>query len=121
MSDEKRMDTALLAENDENTAAEENALVLKLSKPYVFDGQTFTEVDLSGLEDATGADLIAVERSLKKRGIVDPLMEMSSPLAAAMAARMTGKPEEFYTGLPIRDMVRVKTAVSGFLYGGGED
>lgn len=25
MSDEKRMDTALLAENDENTAAEENA------------------------------------------------------------------------------------------------
>ena len=121
MSDEKRMDTALLAENDENTAAEENALVLKLSKPYVFDGQTFTEVDLSSLEDATGADLIAVERSLKKRGIVDPLMEMSSPLAAAMAARMTGKPEEFYTGLPIRDMVRVKTAVSGFLYGGGED
>ena len=121
MSDEKRMDTALLAENGENTAAEENALVLRLSKPYVFDGQTFTEVDLSGLEDATGADLIAVERSLKKRGIVDPLMEMSSPLAAAMAARMTGKPEEFYTGLPIRDMVRVKTAVSGFLYGGGED
>lgn len=121
MSDEKRMDTALLAENDENTAAEENTLVLKLSKPYVFDGQTFTEVDLSGLEDATGADLIAVERSLKKRGIVDPLMEMSAPLAAAMAARMTGKPEEFYTGLPIRDMVRVKTAVSGFLYGGGED
>lgn len=121
MSDEKRMGTALLAENDENTAAEENALVLKLSKPYVFDGQTFTEVDLSGLEDATGADLIAVERSLKKRGIVDPLMEMSSPLAAAMAARMTGRPEEFYTQLPIRDMVRVKTAVSGFLYGGGED
>ena len=28
MSDEKRMDTALLAENDENTAAEENALVM---------------------------------------------------------------------------------------------
>ena len=32
MSDEKRMDTALLAENDENTAAEENALVMKLDK-----------------------------------------------------------------------------------------
>lgn len=109
-------------EATENAAQEaENDLTLKLSKPYVFDGKTYTEVDLSALEDATGADLIAVERSLKKRGIVDPLMEMSSPLAAAMAARMTGKPEEFYTGLPIRDMVRVKTAVSGFLYGGGED
>lgn len=120
MSDEKRANIALLDEADAEQA-EENELLLKLSKPYVFDGQTYTEVDLSGLEDATGADLIAVERSLKKRGIVDPLMEMSAPLAAAMASRMTGKPEEFYTGLPIRDMVRVKTAVSGFLYGGGED
>ena len=37
MSDEKRMDTALLAENDENTAAEENALVMKLDKPFTFE------------------------------------------------------------------------------------
>ena len=44
MSDEKRMDTALLAENDENTAAEENALVMKLDKPFTFEGQTYTEV-----------------------------------------------------------------------------
>ena len=43
MSDEKRMDTALLAENDENTAAEENALVMKLDKPFTFEGQTYTE------------------------------------------------------------------------------
>ena len=50
MSDEKRMDTALLAENDENTAAEENALVMKLDKPFTFEGQTYTEVDLSGLD-----------------------------------------------------------------------
>ena len=40
MSDEKRMDTALLAENDENTAAEENALVMKLDKPFTFEGRT---------------------------------------------------------------------------------
>ena len=30
MSDEKRMDTALLAENDENTAGEDTAVVMKL-------------------------------------------------------------------------------------------
>lgn len=46
MSDEKRMDTALLAENDENTAAEENALVMKLDKPFTFEGQTYTEVGI---------------------------------------------------------------------------
>ena len=30
MSDEKRMDTALLAENDENTAAEENLSLIHI-------------------------------------------------------------------------------------------
>ena len=67
MSDEKRMDTALLAENDENTAAEENALVMKLDKPFTFEGQTYTEVDLSGLEDTTAADLQAVGRFVTKK------------------------------------------------------
>ena len=67
MSDEKRMDTAMLAENDENTAAEENALVMKLDKPFTFEGQTYTEVDLSGLEDTTAADLQAVGRFVTKK------------------------------------------------------
>lgn len=67
MSDEKRMDTALLAENDENTAAEENTLVMKLDKPFTFEGQTYTEVDLSGLEDTTAADLQAVGRFVTKK------------------------------------------------------
>ena len=109
MSDKKRMDAA------------ESELVLKLKKPYAFEGQTYTEIDLSGLEAATGNDLAAVERSLKKRGVVDPLMEMSTALAAAMAARVSALPEEFFLGLPLYEMVRVKTTVSGFLYGGGGD
>ena len=74
MSDEKRMDTALLAENDENTAAEENALVMKLDKPFTFEGQTYTEVDLSGLEDTTAADLQAVGRF----GAVDKVSQQPS-------------------------------------------
>lgn len=131
MMDEKRMDAATMVENgSENTAAGalavveeavDNELILRLKKPYTFGGKTYTAVDLSSLEDATGADLAAVERSLKKRGIVDPLMEMSTALAAAMASRMCGLPEEFFLSLPIYEMVKVKTTVSGFLYGGGED
>lgn len=130
MMDEKRMNADMMVENDgENTAgalavveeAVDNELILRLKKPYTFGGKTYTAVDLSPLEDATGADLAAVERSLKKRGIVDPLMEMSTALAAAMASRMCGLPEEFFLSLPIYEMVKVKTTVSGFLYGGGED
>ena len=77
MSDEKRMDTALLAENDENTAAEENALVMKLDKPFTFEGQTYTEVDLSGLEDTTAADLQAVGRFVTKKNPAAPTCRWS--------------------------------------------
>ena len=107
MSDEKRMDTALLAENDENTAAEENALVMKLDKPFTFEGQTYTEVDLSGLEDTTAADLQAVEMTLE--------------YAKFMAARVAHLPLEFFERLPAKEAIKLKGIVVGFLYGGAGD
>ena len=39
---------------------EEESLVLKFRKPYKFEGQEYTEVDLSGMEDMTAGDLCAV-------------------------------------------------------------
>ena len=113
MSDEKRMDTALLAENDENTAAEENALVMKLDKPFTFEGQTYTEVDLSGLEDTTAADLQAVGRFVtKKNPAANPAtVEMTLEYAQFMAARVAH--------LPLA--IKLKGIVVGFLYGGAGD
>ena len=105
MSDEKRMDTALLAENDENTAAEENALVMKLDKPFTFEGQTYTEVDLSGLEDTTAADLQAVGRFVTKK---NPAANPHLPL-------------EFFERLPAKEAIKLKGIVVGFLYGGAGD
>ena len=122
MSDEKRMDTALLAENDENTAAEENALVMKLDKPFTLEGQTYTEVDLSGMEDMTTADLCAVGKIMAKQGMVTPMPEVTVDYAMYMAARASGKPVEFFQGLPTKEGIKLKNMVTGFLYGGdGED
>ena len=123
MSDEKRMDTALLAENDENTAAEENALVMKLDKPFTFEGQTYTEVDLSGLEDTTAADLQAVGRFVtKKNPAANPAtVEMTLEYAQFMAARVAHLPLEFFERLPAKEAIKLKGIVVGFLYGGAGD
>ena len=123
MSDEKRMDTALLAENDENTAAEENALVMKLDKPFTFEGQTYTEVDLSGLEDTTAADLQAVGRFVtKKNPAANPAtVEMTLEYAQFMAARVAHLPLEFFERLPAKEAIKLKAIVVGFLYGGAGD
>lgn len=123
MSDEKRMDTALLAENDENTAAGENALVMKLDKPFTFEGQTYTEVDLSGLEDTTAADLQAVGRFVtKKNPAANPAtVEMTLEYAQFMAARVAHLPLEFFERLPAKEAIKLKGIVVGFLYGGAGD
>lgn len=115
----------LAAEETKATQREENEeavdLHIKFRKTYRFEGQDYDGVDLSGLEDATANDLIAVERILRKRGVMDPLVEMSPELAALLASRVARLPEEFFMGLPINEMVKLKTTISGFLYGGAGD
>ena len=92
-------------------------LVLRFQKPYSFEGETYTEVDLSGLEDLSAADLCKVGKMVKKTDGVDPIAEMSLPYAIFMAARVTGKPLEFFQQLPAREAVKLKNLVVGFLYG----
>lgn len=51
----------------------EESLVLKFRKPYKFEGQEYTEVDLSGMEDMTAGDLCAVGK------LANPEQRPSSP------------------------------------------
>ncbi|OUN75796.1 hypothetical protein B5G12_01620 [Faecalibacterium sp. An58] len=106
---------------DPNTEDQED-LILRFKKPYSFEGETYTEVDLSGLEDLSAADLCKVGKMVKKIDGVDPIAEMSLPYAIFMAARVTGKPLEFFQQLPAREAIKLKNLVAGFLYGGdGEE
>lgn len=101
---------------------EDDSLILKFRKPYKFEGQEYTEVDLSAMENMTAADLCAVGRIMTKLGIVNPVAEMTVDYAIYMAARASGKPVEFFKGLPPKESIALKNMVTGFLYGGdGED
>jgi len=101
---------------------EEESLILTLGKPYKFEGQTYTEVDLSALEDTSAADLAAVNKILSRKGVVTPMPEMTLDFCIYMAARISNHPAEFFLGLPARDTIKLKNLVTGFLYGGdGED
>ncbi|MDL2274330.1 phage terminase large subunit family protein [Oscillospiraceae bacterium OttesenSCG-928-G22] len=101
---------------------EEESLILPLGKPYKFEGQTYTEVDLSALEDISAADMAAVNKILSRKGVVTPMPEMTLDFCIYMAAKVSKLPAEFFMGLPARDTIKLKNLVTGFLYGGdGED
>lgn len=57
----------------EAPASEAEATTLvKLSKPYKFEGQTYSEIDLSGLDSLTAEDMIAAEKHLMRTGRLLP-------------------------------------------------
>lgn len=100
--------------------AEDNELFIKFGKPFEFEGKTYTEIDLSGLEDLTGIDLLKADRILRAQGITAPLSEMTPEAACYFAGIAAGLPMEFFKTLPIKEMVKVRTTVMGFLYAGEE-
>ena len=110
------------AEGGEDTEPED--LVLRFGKPYKFGGQEYTKVDLSGLEDVTAGALENVGKIAAKKnpGMNPALQEMSLTFCIYMAQRVAKLPLEFFEKLPAKEAIKLKTIVTGFLYGGdGED
>lgn len=93
-------------------------LVISFKKPYLFEGKEYTGLDLSGLEEMTAADMIAVESQYDRRypGI-NVMPEVKVGYAIMMAARAVKLPVEFFDGLPQREAIKIKNRVMGFLFG----
>lgn len=91
--------------------------LVKFSRTYTFEGQTFDAVDLSGMDDLTAKDMIEAEKYLFKTGTVSALPDQTVGYVCFIASRISGQPIEFFMGLSPRDMNRVKNKVTGFFYG----
>ena len=112
--DEIKNNAALEAED------QEESLILKFRRPYLFEGQEYTELDLSGLEDVTAGTLENIGKILTKKspGLNPATIEMEMGYCELLEARVTGKPLEFFQRLPGRDAIALKSKIVGFLYGG---
>jgi hypothetical protein len=88
--------------------------LVKFGKPYQFEGDEYTEIDLSGLESLKAQDIIEVEKQFAATGQVAPVNEMTVGYACLVAARVTGKPDLFFTNLPARESLKIKNVVMVF-------
>ena len=94
----------------------DDELIIKFRKPYVFDGETSTELDLHGLEDLRGRDLTAIEKAFNKTGVSSFVPESTTTYAKIVATKVTGLPAEFFEDLPVGEVEKIKNAVVGFFY-----
>lgn len=103
-------------ETTENQEEEEvDFMVVELSKPYLFEGERITKVDLNKLEDLTGTDMITINRMMKRRGNTDASPEMTMEFAFFAAMEATKIPLEFFYQLSMKDAMRIKSRVNYFL------
>lgn len=99
--------------NEEIVTKGEGVVIFK--KPYQFEGQTFESVDLSGIDDLTGDDLLEADRAYTASGQFSPLPEMTLAYAFSLAATVTKQPIEFYRALPAKEGLKIKNEVIRFL------
>lgn len=92
------------------------SFIVKFPTPFEFEGKTYTELDLSGLDDLNTADLTWCETMFTKLGYVDSMKEFNTTFCMLIAHRATKLPFELFKSLKISNAVRIKTVVSSFLY-----
>lgn len=106
----------LVAAEDIEDIVESN--VIRLNKPYMFEGQEYNEIDLSGMDDMTTRDMLKIEKLYNRaNGGASVMPEVSEEYALFFAATVTKLPVEFFYGLPAKMAIRIKNRVMGFLFG----
>lgn len=86
--------------------------VMVLEKPYSFEGKEHTEIDLNGIADLNSMNESAAENRLARAGFVITETSFNFLYACTLAGMAAGLPEEFFTGLPLCETLKLKNAVN---------
>lgn len=122
MDNNKILEAGTREQKEITTAAEtqkqeENKYLIKFRKPFIFEDETYKEIDLSGLEDLSARDMIQAQRMMERSGSINVLPEMSLEYACIFASKATKIPVEFFQALPPKEAIKVKNKVTNFFYG----
>ncbi len=98
---------------NEVTVVEEK-VICKFGNIYTFEGKEISEVDLTGMENVTAADMIAVNRIMALSGASPVSQEFTMEYALQMAARVSKLPYEFYERVSMADAFKVRNMVQSF-------
>lgn len=103
-------------EEEKRQEKEEDDFIIRFQRTYHFEGKTYAGVDLSGLKSLRAKDVWKINRNYRNAGNIGLLQEMDSEYTARVAARASGMPVEFFEGMELPDMIKVRTKVSDFFY-----
>ncbi len=85
---------------------------MKLDTPYAYEGETYTEIDLSGVADLNAMHLSEAENRMTKAGFLVTENSFNFLYACIIGGMAVKKPEAFFLGLPLRELLKLKAAVN---------
>lgn len=83
-----------------------------VQRKYYFEGKQYTEIDLNGVADLNSLNESAAENRLTRAGFMVTDTSYNYLYACILAGMATGLPEEFFTGLPLYEVLKIKNAVN---------
>lgn len=89
---------------------------IKFKEPYIFEGNTYTEIDLTSIQNVKATHMIKAQQLMEKLGLISVITEMSLPYACVLASLVTDQPIEFYNNLPGPEAIKLKNVITNFLY-----
>ena len=95
---------------------QEVSFIVKFTRPHIFEGKEYKELDLSGLDDLTAEDLSYCERMFSAGQNADLIKETNLTYCLLIAHKATGLPIEFFKTLKAGNAIKIKNVVSAFLY-----
>lgn len=92
---------------------------LKLSRPFKYEGQEITELNVD-LESLTTKDYEQAERELlmTKKALNGAMLEMETSFVKIIACKALKKPFDFLDNMAIADFTKLKVQTQGFLLTG---
>jgi hypothetical protein len=91
-------------------------MTFKLSRPFKYDGEEITEIDMSAMLDLSASDLVQIDREMSRLGYTGTRQELTRQYAMLVAAKCMHKPGDFCDGMDARDSIRLKEYVVTFFY-----
>jgi len=86
--------------------------VMEFEKPYTFDGETYTEINLCEVADLNSMNESTAENRMARMGFAVTNTRTNYYYSCVLASMATNKPEAFFTGLPICEVLKLRNAVN---------
>lgn len=86
--------------------------IMRLEEPVFYRGQEYREIDLNKIAEMNSMSDSAAENRMAREGFMVADTSANYLYACVVASMATGLPEDFFTGLPVCETVKLKNAVN---------